>query len=46
MGIFNIIILNQDNNEEKLLFKPEYKKYADRENANNELKRLLKNHVL
>ncbi len=33
---------NQDNNEEKLLFKPEYKKYADRENANNELKRLLK----
>lgn len=33
---------NQDNNEEKLLFKPEYKKYADRETANNELKRLLK----
>lgn len=29
---------NQDNNEEKLLFKPEYKKYADRENTNNELK--------
>lgn len=33
---------NQDNNDEKLLFKPEYKQYADRENANNELKRLLK----
>ena len=33
---------NQDNNYEKLLFKPEYKQYADRENANNELKRLLK----
>lgn len=33
---------NQDNNDEKLLFKPEYKQYAERENANNELKRLLK----
>lgn len=33
---------NQDNNDEKLLFKPEYKQYADREYANNELKRLLK----
>ncbi len=36
------IVENQDNNDEKLLFKPEYKQYADRENANNELKRLLK----
>ena len=35
---------NQDNNEEKLLFKPESKQYADRENANTELKRLLKRH--
>lgn len=34
----------QYNNEEKLLFKPYNKNYADRENANNELKRILKQH--
>lgn len=34
----------QENNEEKLLFKPEYRKYTDRENVNTELKRLLKRH--
>ncbi len=34
----------QGNNEEKLLFKPEYRKYTDRENVNTELKRLLKRH--
>lgn len=31
-------------NEEKMLFKPEYARYTDRENANTELKRLLKRH--
>lgn len=39
-----IIAENQTNNDEKLLFKPDDKKYADRENVNNELKRLLKRH--
>jgi integrase len=34
----------QINNEEKLLFKPEHRQYTDRENANTELKRLLKRH--
>lgn len=32
----------QNNNEEKLLFKPDFKKYTDRENVNTELKRILK----
>ena len=35
---------NQNNNEEKLLFKPDDRQYTDRENVNNELKRLLKRH--
>ena len=35
---------NQNNNEEKLLFKPEYMQYTRRENVNSELKRLLKRH--
>ena len=35
---------NQINNEEKLLFKPDYMKYTSRENVNTELKRLLKRH--
>ena len=35
---------SQINNEEKLLFKPEHRQYTDRENANTELKRLLKRH--
>ncbi len=34
----------KENNEEKLLFKPECRKYTDRENVNTELKRLLKRH--
>ena len=34
----------QNNNEEKLLFKPDFKKYTDRENVNTELKRILKRH--
>lgn len=34
----------QGNNDEKLLFKPEYKRYTDRANVNIELKRLLKHH--
>lgn len=39
-----IIAENQNNNEEKLLFKPDNRKYTDRENANTELKRILKRH--
>lgn len=39
-----IIAEKQINNNEKLLFKPEDKQYADRENVNTELKRLLKRH--
>lgn len=35
---------SQNNNEEKLLFKPEDRIYTDRENVNNELKRFLKRH--
>ena len=35
---------NQNNNEDKLLFKPDDRQYTDRENVNNELKRLLKRH--
>lgn len=35
---------SQINNEEKLLFKPDNRQYTDRENANTELKRLLKRH--
>lgn len=35
---------NQENNPEKLLFKPNDKSYCSRENANHELKRLLKRH--
>lgn len=35
---------NQENNSEKLLFKPVDKPYCSRENANHELKRLLKRH--
>lgn len=35
---------NQDNNEEKMLFKPEYSRYTDRENVNSQLKRILKQH--
>lgn len=34
----------QNNNEEKLLFKPDYRQYTDRENVNTELKRILKRH--
>src|SRR5699024_3182061 len=33
---------NQENNEEKLLFKPKNSKYVRRTNVNNELKRILK----
>jgi integrase len=33
-----------NNNEEKMLFKPEDRKYVDRVNVNTELKRLLKRH--
>lgn len=39
-----ILAENQNNNEEKLLFKPEYMQYTRRENVNSELKRLLKRH--
>lgn len=39
-----IIAEKQINNNEKLLFKPEDKQYADRENVNTELKRILKRH--
>ena len=39
-----ILAENQNNNDEKLLFKPEYMKYTKRENVNSELKRLLKRH--
>ena len=39
-----ILAENQNNNEEKLLFKPEYMHYTRRENVNSELKRLLKRH--
>ena len=35
---------NQNNNEERLLFKPDYRQYTDRGNVNTELKRVLKNH--
>lgn len=35
---------SQLNNKEKLLFKPQDRQYTDRENANTELKRLLKRH--
>lgn len=48
--IFNNIIEQmqiaekQENNDEKLLFKPENRQYTDRENANTELKRILKKH--
>ncbi len=35
---------NQNNNGEKLLFKPDNRQYTDRENVNTELKRLLKRH--
>lgn len=35
---------NQLNNDEKLLFKPDDKQYTERENVNNELRRLLKRH--
>lgn len=35
---------NQENNDEKLLFKPDYAQYTDRQNVNTELKRLLKRH--
>lgn len=35
---------NQENNEEKLLFKPLYNKYTSKENVNTELKRILKKH--
>ena len=35
---------NQLNNDDKLLFKPENRKYTERENVNTELKRLLKRH--
>lgn len=34
----------QNNNPEKLLFKPDYRNYTDRGNVNTELKRILKNH--
>lgn len=34
----------QPTNTERLLFKPEYRQYTDRENVNTELKRLLKRH--
>lgn len=34
---------SQENNEEKLLFKPRNCKYARRTNVNNELKRILEN---
>lgn len=37
---------NQENNPEKLLFKPIDKSYCSRENANHELKRLLKRHFV
>lgn len=37
------IAKNQQNNEEKLLFKPYNRQYTDRENVNTELKRQLKN---
>mgnify|MGYP000165797370 CR=1 FL=1 len=33
---------NQENNEEKLLFKPIHQRYTKRENVNSELKRILK----
>ena len=36
----------QNNNEEKLLFKPDFKKYTDRENVNTELKRILKRNFI
>ena len=39
-----VLAENQNNNDEKLLFKPEYMKYTKRENVNSELKRLLKRH--
>lgn len=35
---------NQNNNEEKLLFKPDDRQYTDRANVNTELKRILKRH--
>ena len=35
---------NQNNNTEKMLFKPDYCMYTDRGNVNTELKRILKNH--
>ena len=35
---------NNFNNEEKMLFKPDNRKYTERENVNTELKRLLKRH--
>ena len=35
---------NMRNNDEKLLFKPDDRKYVDRVNVNTELKRLLKRH--
>ncbi len=35
---------NQLNNEDKLLFKPDNRKYTERENVNTELKRILKRH--
>ena len=35
---------NQNNNIEKMLFKPDYCMYTDRGNVNTELKRILKNH--
>ena len=35
---------NQRNNDDNLLFKPDDRKYTERENVNTELKRLLKRH--
>lgn len=35
---------DMDNNEEKMLFKPENRRYTDRENVNKELKRILRVH--
>ena len=35
---------SMENNEEKMLFKPENRRYTDRENVNKELKRILRVH--
>lgn len=37
---------NQENNEEKLLFKPYNAKYTRRTNVNSELKRIQKNDLI